>query len=209
MLVAWLVTKEYRPIIGFTLEHFAAGQAGTDLFGRAGDMPANQSHGNDPDETGRLSNRSHLSGDPDAQDATSEVKRVLTAIECGDPDAAHELLPLVYDQLRAIARQGMAQEHAGHSLQATALAHEAYLRLVGRQDIGWTNRAHFFAAAAEAIRRLEEEDGQAARVVHLRFFSGLSVDDTARSLGLSPRTVARDWSYARAWLHDALRSEEP
>jgi RNA polymerase sigma factor (TIGR02999 family) len=183
----------------------------------------------------------------------SEVTRVLAAIECGDACAADQLLPLVYDQLRVIARQRMAQERAEHTLQATALVHEAYLRLVGGQQVKWVDRAHFYFAAAEAMRRilveharkrkrikrggdwrrapvsvasleaegdfqeivavddaigrLEEEDPQAGKVVRLRFFAGLSVDDTAQALGLSSRTVARDWAYARAWLHDALRTK--
>ncbi len=184
----------------------------------------------------------------------SEVTRVLAAIESGDACAVGKLLPLVYEQLRAIARQRMAQERAGHTLQATALVHEAYLRLVGGQEVAWANRAHFYSAAAEAmrrilieharkrdrikrggdrcrapvsvadlaveqdfeeivavddaIRRLGEEDAQAAKVVRLRFFAGLSVDETARVLEVSPRTVAREWAYARAWLHDAFRSGE-
>ena len=184
----------------------------------------------------------------------SDVTRILAAIEGGDARAADELLPLVYEQLRRIAQQRMAEERSGHTLQATALVHEAYLRLVGGQEVGWANRAHFYFAAAEAmrrilieharkrnrikrggdrrrapvsvadlaaeedfeeivavddaIRRLEEEDAQAARVVRLRFFAGLSVDETARALDVSPRTVAREWAYARAWLHDALGFEE-
>ena len=183
-----------------------------------------------------------------------EVTRLLDTIESGDASAADKLLPLVYDQLRAIARQRMAQEHAGHTLQATALVHEAYLRLVGGKEVAWENRAHFYRAAAEAmrrilieharkrgrvkrggdrhrapvsvadlavkqdfeeivavddaIRRLEEEDAEAASVVRLRFFAGLSVEETARTLDLSPRTVAREWAYARAWLHDVLRTGE-
>ena len=184
----------------------------------------------------------------------SDVTRILAAIEGGDARAADELLPLVYEQLRRIAHQRMAEERSGHTLQATALVHEAYLRLVGGQEVGWANRAHFYFAAGEAIRRilieharkrnrikrggdrhrvpvsvadlaaeedfeeivavddairrLEEEDAQAARVVRLRFFAGLSVDETARALDVSPRTVAREWAYARAWLHDALGSDE-
>ena len=182
----------------------------------------------------------------------SEVTRLLAAIESGDACAADKLLPLVYGQLRAIARQRMAQERAGHTLQATALVHEAYLRLIGGQEVKWVDRAHFCFAAAEAmrrilieharkrnrikrggdlrrapvsvadlaagqdfeeivavddaIRRLEEEDAQVVRVVRLRFYAGLSVDETARALDLSPRTVAREWAYARACLHDALGS---
>ncbi len=184
----------------------------------------------------------------------SEVTRILVAVEGGDARAADKLLPLVYEQLRAIARQRMAQERAGHTLQATALVHEAYLRLVGGQQVPWMNRAHFYLAAAEAmrrilieharkrdrlkrggdrrrvpvsvadlaaeqdseeilavdeaVRRLEETDAQAAKVVQLRFFAGLSVDETARALDLSPRTIAREWAYARAWLHNALIGEE-
>ena len=184
----------------------------------------------------------------------SEVTRIFAAIEGGDAHAADELLPLVYKQLTALARQRMAQERAGHTLQATALVHEAYLRLVGGQEVKWANRPHFYFAAAEAmrrilveharkrqrikrggdrrrapigiadlaaeqdfeeivavddaIRRLGKEDTRAAQVVQLRFFAGLSVDDTARALDLSPRMVAREWAYARAWLHDALGSGE-
>ena len=183
-----------------------------------------------------------------------DVTRILAAIESGDTRAADELLPLVYEQLRASARQHMARERAGHTLQATALVHEAYLRLIGGQEVAWANRAHFYLAAAEAmrrilvdharkrnrvkrgggrrcvainvadlaagqdfeeivavddaIRRLGEENAQAGKVVRLRFFAGLSVEDTARALDLSPRTVAREWAYARAWLHDALGSKE-
>ena len=84
----------------------------------------------------------------------SEVTRILAAIERGDAGAANELLPLVYEQLGAIARQRMVEERAGHTLQATALVHEAYLRLVGGQQVAWVNRAHFYLAAAEAMRRI-------------------------------------------------------
>ena len=184
----------------------------------------------------------------------SEVTHILATIEGGDARAADKLLPLVYEQLRAIARQRMAQERAGHTLQATALVHEAYLRLVGGQQVPWMNRGHFYIAAAEAmrrilieharkrdrvkrggdrrrvpvsvadlaaeqdseeilavdeaVRRLEEMDAEAAKVVRLRFFAGLSVDETARALDLSPRTIAREWAYARAWLHNALEGEQ-
>ncbi len=84
----------------------------------------------------------------------SDVTRILNAIEAGDASAAEKLLPLVYEQLRAIARQRMAQERAGHTLQATALVHEAYLRLLGGQQVPWMNRSHFYMAAAEAMRRI-------------------------------------------------------
>ncbi len=184
----------------------------------------------------------------------SDVTRVLYAMEGGDAQAAKELLPLVYAQLRKTAQQRMAGERADHSLDATALVHEAYLKLVGDDaaSLRWANRAHFFAAAAEAmrrilvdhargkgrlkrggerakltlnvaalqagdqseeivaldevLRRLEEQDARMARIVALRFFAGLSVEDTALALDLSPRTVKRDWATARAWLYREMRA---
>jgi RNA polymerase sigma factor (TIGR02999 family) len=185
----------------------------------------------------------------------SDVTRILYAIEDGDAKASAELLPLVYDQLRKTAQQRMASERTDHSLNATALVHEAYLKLVGSDaaSLQWANRAHFFAAAAEAmrrilvdharakgrlkrggrlakltlnvallgaeeqaeetvaldevLRRLEEQDPRMARIVSLRFFAGLSVEETALALDLSPRTVKRDWSTARAWLYREMRSD--
>ncbi len=179
----------------------------------------------------------------------SDVTRILYAIEDGDARAAADLLPLVYDQLRKIAQQRMAGERVAHTLNATALVHEAYLKLVGDDgaDLRWANRAHFFSAAAEsmrrilvdhartrgrlkrggdhvrlslsvatlgaddketaeivalddALRRLEKQDERMARIVSLRFFAGLDVDETASALNISPRTVKRDWATARAWL---------
>lgn len=167
----------------------------------------------------------------------------------GDRAAADRLLPLVYEQLRGAAQKQMAGERSGHTLGATALVHEAYLKLAGPRDIPWANRAHFYAAAAEAMRRilldharargrrangpvrladisdvadlatsdsdqimavdaalarLETEDPEAAAIVRLRFYAGLSVDQAAAALGLSPRTGARLWQYARAVLYKAL-----
>lgn len=179
-----------------------------------------------------------------------DITRILAKVSSGDPHAAHELLPLVYEQLRAAARKQMAQERGDHTLQATALVHEAYVRLVGSDDVSWENRAHFYVAAAEAmrrvlieharkrgrakrgggrrripltgeelaqnpnleeimsvdaaIRRLEERDGRMARIVRFRFFAGLDVRETAAALGLSDRTVRREWALARAWLHREL-----
>lgn len=177
----------------------------------------------------------------------SEVTRILSAIEQGDPHAAEQLLPLVYDELRQLAATRLAQEKPGQTLQATALVHDAYLRLVGADEkSSWENRGHFFAAAAEAMRRilvelarkkhrirhggglrrsnlLEENLAdtaddeqillldealtrfaqfrpQAAELVKLRFFSGLTVEDAAAILNLSPRTARRLWVFARAWL---------
>jgi RNA polymerase sigma factor (TIGR02999 family) len=177
----------------------------------------------------------------------SEVTRILSAIEHGDPHAADQLLPLVYDELRRLAAQKLVQEKPGQTLQATALVHEAYLRLVDTdQDQHWNSRGHFFAAAAEAMRRIlieqvrrkhsqrqggarhrcelaEEDlvdvplddqlldldealaklgaaDPPAAEVVKLRVFAGMTIKEVADVLGISPRTVKRHWTYARAWL---------
>lgn len=165
----------------------------------------------------------------------------------------HEhLLASVYDQLRAIARRRLAGEAAGHTLQATALVHEAYLKLCGNPSIFGLEKSRFMFAAAEAMRRilidhartrkrekrggadrrrammdiadlaaeidpeqtlaldeaicrLSSLDAQAAQIVQLRFFAGLSVDETAEVLGISPRTVKRDWAFARAWLYEAMK----
>jgi RNA polymerase sigma factor (TIGR02999 family) len=181
----------------------------------------------------------------------SEVTRILTAIEQGDPQAAEQLLPLVYDELRMLAAQKLAQEKPGQTLQATALVHEAYLRLVDTETAQrWDSRGHFFAAAAEAMRRIlidqarrkqAEKHGGGwqrhelleaelaidstgddllavdvalsrfaaqepliARLVELRFFTGLTLAEAAQCLGLSERTAFRHWAYARAWLRREL-----
>jgi RNA polymerase sigma factor (TIGR02999 family) len=181
----------------------------------------------------------------------SEVTRILSAIEQGDPSAAEELLPLVYDQLRQLAAQKLAHEKPGQTLQATALVHEAYLRLVdGNKAQHWDSRRHFFAAAAEAMRRILVEnarrkrtvkrgdqrsridldealvvgneprhdlldldelldqlagaDPRAAELVKLRFFAGLTGDEAAEVLGISPRSADLLWAYARAWLFEKL-----
>jgi RNA polymerase sigma factor (TIGR02999 family) len=184
----------------------------------------------------------------------SEVTRVLSAIEQGDPRAAEQLLPLVYDELRKLAAQKLAQEKPGQTLQATALVHEAYLRLIGGGIVQpWDSRRHFFAAAAEAMRRilvenarrkrsakhggkrlrvdldealliandpsptllevgklldqLAQADPEAAELVKLRFFAGLTGEQTAQALGISPRSADLLWSYARAWLFERLQRE--
>jgi RNA polymerase sigma factor (TIGR02999 family) len=178
----------------------------------------------------------------------SDVTHILSAIEQGDPHAAGQLLPLVYQELRALAAQRLVQEKPGQTLEATALVHEAYIRLVGADAAKrWDNRGHFFAAAAEAMRRilvenarrkrsrkhgggmirqdldeiqlagpelcedllaldealnrLAEKDPIKAELVKLRHFAGLSVDQAAQALGISPATADRYWAYARAWLH--------
>ena len=185
----------------------------------------------------------------------SEVTRILSAVEQGDPAAAEQLLPLVYDELRKLAAQRLAQEKPGQTLQATALVHEAYLRLVdGDQAQAWSGRGHFFAAAAEAMRRilvdnarrkrrpkhggdqkrvpleaialpvvdrfhdllaLDEALNELARreplkaeLVKLRYFAGLSVEEAAACLGISPVTAKRYWAVARAWLYATLSDDE-
>ena len=185
----------------------------------------------------------------------SDVTRLLDAAAAGDRKAAADLLPLVYDELRKLAAARMAAESPDQTLQPTALVHEAYLRLIGPVDEPrWENRGHFFAAAAEAMRRilvdaarrkrahkhgghrrridlpdvaaeqgcaderllaldealtrLAAEDPVAARVVALRHFAGLSIEDVAATLGLSRATAYRHWTYARAWLRDAVSRAE-
>ncbi len=179
-----------------------------------------------------------------------DVTRILSAIGRGEPEATDALLPIVYEELRGLARARMLGEPADHTLQPTALVHEAYLRLVQTPEADWENRRHFFAAAAQAMRRilverarrvagpkrgggrarmpldevdcaidpatmsflaldesleaLEAKDPQMAEVVKLRYFAGLSVEETAQALGLSPRTVKREWSVARAWLYERM-----
>jgi RNA polymerase sigma factor (TIGR02999 family) len=181
----------------------------------------------------------------------SDLTRILSAIEQGDPHAAGQLLPLVYDELRKLASQKLSQEKPGQTLQATALVHEAYLRLVDTEMTRcWDSRGHFFAAAAEAMRRilidrarekrsdkrggarkrldidaidlattaspdqllalddalvkLARGDQAAARLVELRYFAGLTVDEAGKTLGMSTATAYRHWNYARAWLHSEL-----
>jgi RNA polymerase sigma factor (TIGR02999 family) len=186
----------------------------------------------------------------------SDVTRILNAIGQGDARATEELLPIVYEELRLLAAQKLSREAPGQTLQATALVHEAYLRLLGDEPHNWQGRAHFFAAAAEAMRRilvdnarrkgrlkrgggrrridldkvslavetsaddllaldeaftrLAQEDPQAAQVVKLSFFGGLTLDEAAEVLGVSRRTAYRYWAFARAWLYEELnRGETP
>ena len=182
-----------------------------------------------------------------------DVTRILSAIEEGDPSAAARLLPLVYEDLRKLAAQRLAQEKPGQTLQATALVHEAYIRLVGSSEQCWENRRHFFLAAAETMRRIlienarrkgrlrhggslqrveladlplelklpredllaldealgrfESLDPQAAELVKLRYFSGLTLDEAAETLGISRRTANRNWAFARAWLYQQIGGE--
>ena len=185
-----------------------------------------------------------------------DVTRLLDDASAGDPHAAAELLPLVYDELRKLAAARLAAEPAGHTLQPTALVHEAYLRLVGGGDRpDWDGRGHFFAAAAEAMRRILVEaarrkkrlrhggglrrgdlpaygpaittpvedvvavdealeklaaaDPQAAELVKLHYFAGLTIEQAAAVLGVSVRKAYTIWSYARAWLFRCLQGEAP
>jgi RNA polymerase sigma factor (TIGR02999 family) len=186
----------------------------------------------------------------------SEITRILSADSVGGACAAEELLPLVYAELRSLARQRLSQERPGQTLDATGLVHEAYLRLMpphgaAGQTQHWDGRGHFFAAAAEAMRRilverarrkrrikhggnlnrhaadelnqavevppddvlavdeslekLAEIDGQAAQVVQLHFFGGMTLDEVAAALDISSRTAHRDWAFARAWLARVIR----
>jgi RNA polymerase sigma factor (TIGR02999 family) len=181
----------------------------------------------------------------------SDVTRLLDAAAAGDRKAAADLLPLVYDELRALAAARMAAEPPGHTLNATALVHEAYLRLVGDQH--FDGRGHFFAAAAEAMRRILVEGARRkaavchgggrrrvpledahriqespeglldlddalnrfatvepakAKLVELRFFAGLSVNEAAAVLGVSPATAARWWEFARLWLYAEFQGQQ-
>ena len=181
--------------------------------------------------------------------AMAEVTRLIEASAAGDRKASAELLPLVYEELRKLAAARLALEAAGHTLQPTALVHEAYLRLVGpEQDERWDHRGHFFAAAAEAMRRvlvdhargrarlkrggdlerselqdiadaeqdsrllaldealsrLADEDPEATRVVELRQFAGLGHEEIATALGITIYEARQKWTFARAWLKDAL-----
>jgi RNA polymerase sigma factor (TIGR02999 family) len=186
----------------------------------------------------------------------ADVTRLIDAVAAGDPSAAAQLLPLVYDELRRLAAARLAQEKPGQTLQATALVHEAYLRLVGAgQPDGWTGRGHFFAAAAEAMRRILVENARrkqspkhgggrrrldldtatagtddppdqlldldralaklhavdpvAARLVELRYFAGLTMEQAADALGLPLRTAERNWTFARTWLYRELSGRPP
>ena len=186
--------------------------------------------------------------------ATQNVTQLLMDWGSGDKEALDKLLPVVYDELRKQAARYLRRERAGHTLQTTALIHEAYLRLVDQKNVHWQNRAQFFGLAAqlmrrilvdhartkkrakrggsdirvsltgakilaksedldvvaldEALDRLAEIDEQQSKIVELRFFSGLTVEETAEVLSISPATVKRNWSMAKAWLHRELSSNE-
>ena len=178
------------------------------------------------------------------------ITDLLVSYGRGDKESLDKLMPVVYDELRRQAARYLRREQPGHTLQTTALIHEAYVRLVDQRNVQWQNRAHFFGIAAqmmrrilvdhartkkrakrggsdikvslddatvaakgqdldvvavdEALTRLAKIDEQQSRVVELRFFSGLTVEETAAVMGISPATVKRDWSMAKAWLHREL-----
>jgi|SRR4051794_23969272 RNA polymerase sigma factor (TIGR02999 family) len=183
---------------------------------------------------------------------SAEVTQLLSAWRQGDESALESLTPLVYDELRRLARRSMRRERPEHTLQSTALVHEAYIRLVG-QDVQWSGRAHFFAIAAqmmrrilvdharaqtadkrgaglphvsldvevaaaeqqdvdmlaldEALERLAKVDPLRSRIVELRFFSGLTKEETAEVLSISPATVQRQWAGAKVWLQHEMRQQ--
>ena len=184
-------------------------------------------------------------------DADAGVTRLLLQWTEGDKQALEDLLPLVYDELRRLAKSYLQRERPGHTLQSTALVHEAYMRLVD-QNVSWQSRAHFFGIAAQMMRRilvdhargknaakrgdgavkvtldeglvaanerdinvlaldgaltkLAELDGQQGQIVELRFFAGLSIEETAEILKISPATVKRDWAMAKAWLYREMQA---
>jgi RNA polymerase sigma-70 factor, ECF subfamily len=184
--------------------------------------------------------------------AHPDVTSLLSELARGDQGAADRLMPLVYDELRRLARSYMRRERPDHTLQATALVNEAYLKLVRQREVNWQGRSHFFGIAAqlmrrilidharghlrakrggtnvvlplnealafspeqseellrldEALERLTKKDPRQAKIVELRFFGGLSVDEAAEFLEISPKTVKRDWALAKAWLHGELKA---
>jgi RNA polymerase sigma-70 factor, ECF subfamily len=185
----------------------------------------------------------------------TDVTDLLTDLGRGDQGALNKLMPLVYDELRRLASRHLRRERPGHTLQTTALVHEAYLKLVDQKNANWQNRVHFFAAAAQVMRHIlvdharsrraskrgggycrlsldaaalssgEKDadlltlnealdslaaiDPQQSRVVELRVFGGLTVEETAEALGVSTRTVKREWSMAKAWLHRQITNRRP
>ena len=185
-----------------------------------------------------------------------DVTQLLARWSGGDKEALDQLMPLVYGELRRLANYHLMREKPGHTLQSTALVHEAFLRLIDQRNVQWQNRAHFFGVAAQMIRRILVDharahqtakrgggaptvaiddalqiskkrdldvvalvdalnslatlDPQQGRIVELRFFAGLTIEETAEVIGISPATVKRDWNTAKAWLYRELsRSEQP
>ena len=194
-------------------------------------------------------------GRPLHREADTPVTELLVRWRAGDHSALEKLMPMVYDELRRLAHHYLRQERTNHTLQSTALVHEAYLRLAGGNPPAWQDRAHFFGIAAHVMRQILVEyarnrgadkrgggavrltldeaivpsngvdidlvaldkalheladlDVQQSKIVELRFFAGLSIEDTSQVLGVSPATVKRDWVTARAWLYRAMTGEAP
>lgn len=186
--------------------------------------------------------------------APADVTGLLSELSRGNQQAAEKLIPLVYNELKQLARSCMRRERVDHTLQTTALVHEAYLKLVRQQATNWQGRSHFLGIAAQLMRRilidharghlrekrggikevlpldealvftperseelvkldealkcLSKLDARQSRIVELRFFGGLSVEETAEFLGISPKTVKRDWSVAKVWLYGELRQKD-
>ena len=186
---------------------------------------------------------------------SENVTQLLQDWSAGNDRALEELLPLIYNELRHLAHNFLYRERSGHTLQTTALVHEAYLKLIDQKDARWQNRSHFFAIAAQAMRRilidsarrhaamkrggpqenlsldevadvslepntkllaldealkaLAEIDPEQSRIVELRYFGGLTIEETAEVMKSSPATVKREWAMARAWLHQALKDGSP
>jgi RNA polymerase sigma factor (TIGR02999 family) len=185
-------------------------------------------------------------------DSDHDVTVLLREWSDGNQQALTELLPVIYDELRRVAHQYLHREHPDQTLQTTALVHEAYLKLIDQRSVNWQNRAHFFAIAAQAMRRilidnarrrtagkrgkgeklsledvatvstqkhqsllaldealreLEKIDPQQSRIIELRYFGGLTIEETAMAMDISPATVKREWAMARAWLYKALTTE--
>jgi RNA polymerase sigma factor (TIGR02999 family) len=187
--------------------------------------------------------------------SSNQITELLARWSQGESAAREKLVPLVYDELRRVARHCLAGERPNHTLQSAALVHEAYLRLVGHESVRWNDRVHFFAVAAQLMRRilvdharkrragkrggeaitlsLDEQpapakkraldvlalddalnelarmNAQHGRIVEMRFFAGLSIEETAQAMGISPATVKRDWAVARAWLYRELARTAP
>jgi RNA polymerase sigma factor (TIGR02999 family) len=189
--------------------------------------------------------------DPVTEPEPSRITLVLDRIGQGEKQASRDLLPLVYDELRRLARARLGRENPGQTLQPTALVHEAFLRVTGGTDPGWDGRSHFFGAAAlamrrilveqarrkammrragaeqrvevdlavepptdrllqmdEALKRLEQNDPRKGRIVNLRYFAGLTTEETADVLGVSTSTVEREWRFSRSWLQRELSEDE-
>lgn len=185
--------------------------------------------------------------------AEHDVTELLREWSDGNRQALSELLPIIYNELRHVAHQYLHRERAAHTLETTALVHEAYLKLIDQRSVNWQNRAHFFAIAAQAMRRilidnarrrtagkrgkgekisledvaivsnereegllaldealraLEQIDPQQSKIIELRYFGGLTIEETSEAMSLSPATVKREWAMARAWLYKALRGND-